>query len=122
MPMRVLAVILAVWEPLNVAAFLAPTFSTIAQRGYATAAFVLVRIVIAGISVAAGIALWQRQPDAAKLASAALVLSTLAAAVTYTTRLLPTNVMPGDAPIWLAGIICFNAAWLGYLWRYSRRT
>ncbi len=117
---RVLAVILAVWEPLNVAAFLAPIFSTIAQRGYATAAFVLARVVVAGVSVAAGIALWRREPDAPKLAAAALVLSTAAAVITYTTRLLPTNVIPGDAPLWIAGIICFNAAWLVYLARFYR--
>ncbi len=121
MGLRILAVILAVWEPLNIAAFLAPIFSTIAQRGYATAGFVVVRIVIAGISVAAGIALWQRQPDAARLAAAAIVLSTLAAVVTYTTRLLPSNAMPGDALFWLALIVCFNGGWLVYLWRYSRR-
>jgi hypothetical protein len=121
MVLRLLAVILAVWEPLNTAAFVAPVFSTIAQRGSATAAFVAARVVVAGISVAAGIALWQGQPDAPKLAGAALVLSTAAAVVTYTTRLLPTNVMPGDALFWLALIVCFNAVWLGYLWRYSRR-
>lgn len=119
---RVLALVLAVWEPLNVAAFVAPVFPTIAQRGYATAAFIIARMVVAGISVAAGIALWQRQPDAARLAGAALVLSTIAAVITYTTRLLPTSVMPGDAPFWLGGIVCFNGACLVYLARFYNLT
>jgi chromate transport protein ChrA len=115
---RVLAVILAVWEPLNVAGFLAPVFPTIGQRGYGTAVFAAARIVVAGISVAAGIALWRRQPDAAKLAALALVLSTVAGVVTYTARLLPTNVIPSDVPFRVAAIICFNGAWLAYLIRY----
>lgn len=113
--LRVLAVILALWEPLNLALFVAPVLTSIATRGTATAAFLLARIVIAGIGIAAGISLWRNDPHACRLAATALILSTVAAAVTFTTTLLPTNIMPGDEWIYLAGVILFNGAWLAYL-------
>jgi hypothetical protein len=113
----VLAAILAIWEPLNLALFVAPALATIATRGAATATFLFARILIAGVGVAAGISLWRDQPHARPLAAAALVLSTIAGAVTFTTTLLPTNVMPGDERFYLAAIVAFNGAWLAYLAR-----
>ena len=74
--MRVLAVILAVWEPLSLALFVAPVITTIATRGAATAAFLLARIVVAGIGIAAGISLWRGDPHARRLAAVALILTT----------------------------------------------
>jgi hypothetical protein len=113
--MRVLAVILTLWEPLNLAVFVAPVLTSLATRGPATAAFLLGRIVIAGVGIAAGMSLWRHDPHARRLAAAALILSTVAAAVTFTTSLLPTNIMPGDEWLWLAAVVVFNGAWLAYL-------
>jgi len=112
---RVLAAILAVWEPLNLALFVAPALTTIALRGAATAVFLSARIVVAGFGVAAGISLWRDQPHARGLAAAALILSTIAGAITFTTTLLPTNVVPGDQWLYLAVIVAFNGGWLAYL-------
>lgn len=114
---RLLAIILAAWEPLNLAMFVAPRLSTISTAGYATAAFLGVRVLVAAVGVAAGLSLWRREPHARMLAMAALVLSTLASAVTFTTSLLPTNVVPGDEWFWLALVLLFNGGWLVYLAR-----
>lgn len=116
--MRVLAVILAVWEPLNLAMFVAPALTTIGTRGAATAAFLLARIVIAGVGIAAGISLWRDAPHARRLAAVALILSTVAAAITFTTTLLPTNIVPGDQWLYLGVLVLFNGAWLVYLARH----
>jgi hypothetical protein len=113
--LRVLAVILAVWEPLNLAVFVAPVLTTVPARGAGTAAFLLARIVVAGIGIAAGLSLWRQAPHGRELAAAALILSTIAAAITFTTSLLPTNIMPGDRWIYLAAVVLFNGAWLAYL-------
>jgi hypothetical protein len=116
---RLLSVILTVWEPLNLALFVAPALTTIATRGYATAAFLFVRLLVAGIGVAAGLSLWRRDPHARALATVALVLSTAAGAVTFTTTLLPTSIVPGDEWIWLAAVVVFNGGWIAYLrWFY----
>jgi hypothetical protein len=113
-------VFLAVWEPLNLALFVAPTLATIATRGYATGVFLAVRVFIAAVGVAAGLSLWRGAPHARVLAVAALVLSTLASAITFTTTLLPTNIMPGDEWIWLGLVVLVNVSWIAYLWRVGR--
>jgi hypothetical protein len=116
---RVLAVILAVWEPLSLALFVAPVLATIATRGYATAAFLAARVVVAGIGVAAGLSLWRRDPHARALAAVALVLSTIASAITLTTTWLPTSIIPGDEWFWLVLVVGFNGGWMVYLrWFY----
>jgi len=112
---RLLAVLLTVWEPLNLALFVGPVLTTIAMRDGATAIFLLARIVVAGVGIAAGISLWRDAPHARRLAAVALILSTAAAAITFTTTLLPTNIMPGDRWFYLAGVIVFNGGWLVYL-------
>lgn len=113
--MRVLALILAVWEPLNLALLVAPVLTTIATRGAPTAAFLFARLIVAAVGIAAGISLWRGDPHARGLAAAALILSTLAAVITVTTTLLPTNIMPGDRWLYLAAVVVFNGGWLAYL-------
>lgn len=114
-PLVLLAIILAAWEPLNLALFVAPRVSSIAMRGWEAVALVVARVLVAALGIAAGMALWRRAPGAVPLASAALVLSALAAAVTLGTSILPTNLPPGDAPFWIALVAIHNGAWLVYL-------
>ena len=118
---RVLALILAVWEPLNLALFVAPVLATIATRGAATAAFLFARLIVAAVGVAAGMSLWRVDPHARRLAGIALILSTAAAAVTFTTTLLPTSIVPGDRWLYLTAVVAFNGAWLAYLATADRR-
>jgi hypothetical protein len=117
----VLAIILAGWEPLNLALFLAPRLLSVAVRGWEAVALLVVRLLIAGLGIAAGMALWQQAPQARVLATAALILSTFAAAVTLGTSILPSNLPPGDAPFWMALIALHNGSWLIYLWKFSQR-
>ncbi len=112
---RVLAIILAAWEPLNLALFVAPALATIAARGYATAAFLFARVLVAAIGVAAGLALWRDAPHARSIAATALVLSTAASVITFTTTLLPKNIAPGDEWLWIAAVVAFNGGWIAYL-------
>lgn len=115
---RVLSVILAVWEPLTLAAFVAPRLASIAMRGWDAVALLVARLLVAAVGIAAGLALWRDAPGARPLASAALILSTTTAAVTLFTTILPSNLPPGDAPFWLALIAAHNGAWLAFL-RYG---
>ena len=118
---RVLALILAVWEPVTLALFLSPRLLSIGMRGPDAVALLAARVLIGGLGIAAGMALWRNAPPAVPLASAALVLSTLAAALTLGTSILPNNLPPGDAPFWIALIAAHNGAWLIYLRKFLRR-
>jgi hypothetical protein len=111
----VLALILAGWEPLNLALFVAPVLASLSTRGAATAAFLFARLIVAAVGVAAGISLWRGDPHARGLAAIALILSTVAAAITFTTTLLPTNIMPGDRWLYLSAVVAFNGSWVVYL-------
>lgn len=106
---------LTVWEPLNLAWVVGPVLPTIVVRDTATALFLFARIVVAAVGIAAGISLWRDAPHARRLAAAALILSTVAAGITFTTSLLPTNVMPGDQWFYVAAVVVFNGGWLVYL-------
>jgi hypothetical protein len=72
--------------------------------------------------VTAGLSLWRGQPHAARLAAVALILSTIASAVTFQTSLLPTNIMPGDEWIWIGLVALVNGAWLTHLFRSGPST
>jgi hypothetical protein len=119
LPLVILAVILTFWEPVNLAFVVSPRLSAIASLGWGAVALVFARVIVASVGIAAGLALWRGAPGARLLASVALVLSALAAAVTIGTSILPSNVPPGDAPLWIALIAVHNFAWLAYL-RFCR--
>ena len=115
----VLAVILGIWEPLNLALFVAPRLGSIALYGWPAIALVFGRLLVAALGVAAGLALWNDAPGARRLAGAALALGMIASAISLGTSILPSNMPPGDAPFWIAMIVAHNGAWLLYLW-YQR--
>jgi hypothetical protein len=108
-------VILAIWEPLTLATFVAPRLSSIATRGWDAAGLLVARLFVAALGIAAGLALWRGDPGARVLAILALILSTIAAAVTHFTTILPSNLTPGDAPTWMALVVAHNGAWIVYL-------
>jgi len=110
MLLRLLALYLAVWEPLTLALFVAPRLSAIGLRGYAAAAFLFFRVLVAALGIAAGLALWRGAPHARGLALAALGFSTVASLATLLTRLLPTSLPPGDEWFWAGVVVSVNAA------------
>jgi hypothetical protein len=112
-----LAVILTVWEPLALALVVAPRLGSIGFYGWPAVALLIARLLVAGLGVAAGIALWRDAPGARRLAGAALVLGMISSAVSLGTSILPSNLPPGDAAFWIALVVAHNSAWLVYLWR-----
>jgi hypothetical protein len=123
MPVRgwllLLCILLTVWNP----AALALVAASRVETGTAsTLALMLlaVRLVVTGVGVAAGFALWHKRAGAVTLAKASLLLSALEGAGRLSTRLGLSDAPPGTRlPLALA-LVVYTAAWYLYLEK-SRR-
>lgn len=109
--------ILIVYEPVVLALTLAPVVSSLPLRGALVAVVLVVRLLIAALSVAAGLALWHVRPHGASLARVALVASAAIGLLLLNTRILPSSRMPGDDLLYSAALVAHHAVWLVYLSR-----
>ena len=109
--------ILIVYEPALLALTLAPIVSSIAIRGWLVAAVLVARLLVAGLSVAAGLTLRDVRPHGVKLARAALLASGAMGLVILNTRILPSNRIPGDDALYSVALVAHHGAWLIYLHR-----
>ena len=116
----ILSRFLIVYQPINLAFAAAAALNSLSVRGAPLVAVIAIRVVVVGFSVAAGLALKNEQPSAVGLAKAALVMSAASDVAVYSTSYFPTNLPPGDAPVYAAASVLFHAAWIAYLLR-SRR-
>jgi hypothetical protein len=116
----VLCVLLLVWQPLSLGLVASNALDEIAIRGLPLALVLALRLVVAAIGIAAGLALLAKRPGAVALARASLVISAATDVFVYATPYFPSNRFPGDAPIFIAGSLAYYGLWLMYLFR-SRR-
>jgi hypothetical protein len=109
--------ILIVYEPAVLALTLAPIVSSIAIRGWLVAIALVARFLVAGLGVAAGLALRDVRPHGVRLARAALIASLIAGLLVLNTRILPSNRVPGDEVLYSVALLAHHGAWLVYLHR-----
>jgi len=83
-------------------------------------AFLVARIAITSLGVAAGIALWQLRPGAVRLARLALALFTLEAFIRLASPIDLSAAPPGTRLPRALLLAAHNGAWLLYL-QFSRR-
>lgn len=112
--------ILLIYQPINLAVSAATALNSLPTRGPKVLVAIAVRILGAGVSVAAGLALTNRQPGAIGLTKAALFVSVACDVFIYVTPFYPNNRPPGDTPLYVAATIVFHTMWLIYLARSSR--
>ena len=116
----VLILLLTVWNPASLALHAASTVANLSSRPTLSLVFLGARLLITGVGVAAGIALWLRRPGAVWLAKAVLVLFAVEAIARLSMRVDLATAPPGTRlPIAIV-VIVHNAAWYLYLQR-SRR-
>jgi hypothetical protein len=116
----VLVFILTIWNPASLALRAASAVSSLSSPSTLSLAFLVVRIAVTSIGVAAGIALWLRRPGAVWLAKLALVLVAVETAVRMASRTGLSGAPPGTRlPLALA-VILHSSAWYLYL-QLSRR-
>ena len=109
--------LLIVWQPLNLAVAGMGALNAIGVRGPAVAAVLVLRMIVTGIGMAAGIALSNRRPGAVTLTMLALISSAATDLFVYTTPYFPSNRMPGDTIYYVAASLAYHGAWLIYLLR-----
>jgi hypothetical protein len=116
----VLCVLLLVWQPFSLALTTAETLEGLSLRGPGLAIILIVRLLAAGLGIAAGIALFQRQTGAVSIAKASLVFSAAVDVLIYATPYYPNNRPPGDAIIVLMISLVYYVVWFAYLSRSKR--
>jgi hypothetical protein len=109
--------LLLVYQPVSLAIAASAALRSLPVRGFPLVVGIIARVIVAGFSVAAGMALTHRRPGAVTLARLALVLSAVSDVFVYTTSYFPNNLPPGDAPLYVAGSLAYHAGWLMYLFR-----
>ena len=111
---RIVAALLVVAEPITLAFAASSAIESLVDRGPASVVFLVARLAITGLGMAAGIRLWQQRPGGIVLARWSYGLQLAATVVAHTTRLWPSTLPPGLAgPAFAAGLIWYGAwfAW-----------
>jgi len=112
--------LLLIGEPINVAVTAPAALTALPIRGTPLALILLLRLAVAALGIAAGLALAGRHHGAVTMAKASLALSAATAVFVYTTPYFPNNRMPGDTPLYIAATLAYYSGWLAYL-TWSRR-
>jgi len=113
----VLCGLLLVWQPISLALTMSGLVDELSMRGPGLGIILLARLLGAGLGIAAGLALFQRQPGGVAMAKASLAYSAIVDVVVYVTPYSPNNRPPGDATIILVVSLLYYAVWLVYLVR-----
>jgi hypothetical protein len=116
----VLCVLLGVWGPIELSLAASVALGALPVRGASLGLLLMIRVGVAGLGVAAGIALLGRRPAALALARASLVLSSATDVFVYATPYFPSNRMPGDEVLYIGGTLAYCSLWLTYLARSKR--
>lgn len=119
-PLWLLSRLLLIWDPLTLALVAPRALASLPIRGTPVAVILILRLIVAGIGIAAGLALSNVRPGALRLAQGSLVLSAATAVFVYATPYFPNSRMPGDTPFYIAAALIYYGGWLAYLMR-SRR-
>ncbi len=118
--LRLLSRLMVIVEPLNTALSAPMALNAMPIRGAPLALTLLLRLAVASLAIAAGLALERRRQGAVALARGSLALSAAAAIFVYTTPYFPNNRMPGETPRYVAATLAYYGGWLAYL-AVSRR-
>jgi len=116
----ILCRLLLVYQPLSLAVTTSAALASLSTRGPGLLVAIAIRVVVTALTVAAGLALTNRQPGAVGLAKVALVLSAACDIFIYTTPYFPNNRPPGDTPIYVTVSLAYHTVWLVYLSRSAR--
>ncbi len=119
-PALALSILLLIWQPLALATTMSGLVDELSVRGAGLGLVLLVRLLSAGLGIAAGLALFQVRPGAVSLTKASLVVSAAVDVLVYATPWAPHNRPPGDGAVILAASLLYYAAWFAYLLRSSR--
>ena len=116
----VLCLLLMVWQPLSVGLTASHALESLVLGGAPLALLIVLRLLVAGMGIAAALAIFNRRPSAVTLARVVLIASAAADLIVYLTPYFPNNRAPGETPVFIAVSLIYSGVWLLYLAR-SRR-
>jgi hypothetical protein len=116
----VFCLLLLVWQPLSLGLVASNVVEALPVRGVALAAVLVIRLLVAALGVAAGLALLGKRTAAPSMALASLVASAAADILVYSTPYFPNNLPHGDTELILAASLAYDCAWFAYLVRSER--
>lgn len=116
----VFCALLLIWQPLSFALLASTMIGRLPTRGLPLALILLTRVVSVGFGIAAGLTLLARRSGGVTLAKISVTVTALLDLFVYATPYFPTNLPPGDAPIYAAASMAYAAVWLVYLSRSKR--
>jgi hypothetical protein len=115
-----LCLLLLVGQPISLAIGAARALGSLPMRGWPVALVILGQLMVAGVGVAAGLALLGCRRGAATFAKWSLLLSAAMDLFAYTTPFLPNNRLPGTTPLFATASLAYYAVWIAYLSRSKR--
>ena len=115
--LRVVALLLLVWAPLQFALRASAGLAALDVRGWPLGVFLAAHLVVTAIGFAAGRALLDHGAGAKRFAIAAFALAAAIQAVYYGTSIFPSSLPPGDAPIYLSVALAIDAVAVAILAR-----
>lgn len=117
---RAIAAFLVGWEPLALALVASSALERLLDYGAPAIALLAYRMLVTGVGLAAGRALWAGRRGGVRLARAWAVAAAVGAVMTFATPYFPSNRVPGTKGPTLAAILTFDAAVFAYLTRGAR--
>jgi hypothetical protein len=118
--LQVLVRMLTLWHPIVYGLSAAAAFSAVSVRGPATAVVIVARLLCVAVGVAAGMALRTGRETAVKLAMVSLALSAAMDTYVFNSSYYPSNMKPGETPLYVAATAIYYALWILYLARSKR--
>jgi hypothetical protein len=115
-----LCLLLLIWQPLRVGLTASSSLNALVFGSAAVILTLCVRLLVAGLGFAAGLALVNRRPAGVTLAKASLVLSGTTDLFVLLTPYVPANRAPGETPVLLVATLTYHLGWLLYLYRSKR--
>jgi hypothetical protein len=116
----VLCALLLIWQPLSLGLAASSVLDALALRGLPLALVLTLRLLVAALGIAAGLALLARGAGAVTLAKVALVASAATDVFVYSTPYYPNRRLPGDTVWFVTASLAYHAIWLMYLVRSTR--
>jgi uncharacterized membrane protein len=116
----VLCGLLLIWQPISTGLVISSSLDSLAIHGFPIALIIVLRILVTGFGVAAGLALLGRRPGAVGMAMVSLLASVAADMIVYLTPYFPSHRAPGETPLYVLASLAYGAVWMIYLSRSKR--
>ena len=112
--------LLIIWQPISTGLVTSSVLDSVAIRGLPAALILILRILVTGFGVGAGLALIGRRPGAVGMAMVSLIASAATDMIVYLTPYFPSHRAPGETPLYVLVSLAYGTVWMIYLIRSKR--